>query len=187
MRGKHKEFADAYLADPDLNATRAYMKVYPNSSVEAARSSAAELLTSANVTQYVTKALEERQKRVHVTQDWVIEELAKIAGFDPRKLFDDQGGVKPVSEWDDSTAASISDFQAAELFGGEGEDRQAIGLVKKISTRDKVKALELLGKHLGLFIERKEITGKNGGPIQMQSMEVLSDEELARIASGESE
>lgn len=185
MRSQIKEFADRFLASPDLNATRAYMETYPNSNYNSARASAAELMSRPEVKEYIDEGMKARQKRVQVTQDWVVEELAKIAGFDPRRLFDDQGGVKPVSEWDDSTAASISDFQAAELFGGEGEDRQAIGLVKKISTRDKVKALELLGKHLGMFIERKEITGKAGGPIQTQELSNLGDDDLERIVNGE--
>lgn len=180
MKGKLKEFADAYLADPELNGTRAYMAVYPSANTDSARANAARALAREDVSEYIKSKMEIRQERTHVTQDWVVKELAKIAGFDPRKLFDDQGGVKPVSEWDDITAASISDFQAAELFAGEGEDRQAIGLVKKINTRDKVKALELLGKHLGMFIERKEITGKDGGPLQHQVTN-MSDDDLTRV------
>lgn len=158
----HKQVADAYLADPELNQTRAYMSVYPDCAYDSARTSAAAVFAKPNVTAYIQEKMHKREARTEITQDWVLRELAKVAGFDPRKLFEDDGSVKLVSQWDDSTAASVSDISTVELFSGSNEQKHAIGLVKKVQSRDKIKALELLGKHLGMFRDKVEVTGANG-------------------------
>lgn len=52
-----------------------------------------------------------------------------------------------------------------------------------LQLKDKLKALELVGKHHKLFVERTELTGKDGGAIEVKRPEDLSDNELARIAN----
>jgi len=155
----HKRVVDAYFADPEMNKTRAYMTVYTECSGDSARSSAAALFALPSVDAYLQERMQKRADKAEVNQEWVLKELAKLAGFDPRKLFDDDGSIKLVRDWDDDTAACVSEIHVNEIFGGSGDQKQAIGLAKKINTRDKVKALELLGKHLGMFKERVEHSG----------------------------
>lgn len=90
---KQKIFADEYLID--LNATRAYKVAYSKvKKDEAARANGSRLLTNANVADYIEKRMKEREKRTKITQDMVLQELAKLGFFDIRKLFDDSG--KPL-------------------------------------------------------------------------------------------
>ena len=53
----------------------------------------------------------------------------------------------------------MSGFDLAEMFEGRGDEREMIGILKKIKWPDKIKSLELLGRHLGMFSERLRIEG----------------------------
>lgn len=97
----------------------------------------------------------------------------------------DRMELKPVSEWPAIWRQFLSGFDLAEMFEGRGDDRALVGILKKIRWPDKVKNLELIGRHLGMFKKRLELTGDGGGPIKTQSMPVdlsyLTDEELAEL------
>lgn len=106
MTDKQRRFADEYLID--LNATRAYKAAYPSvKRDETARANASRLLTYANVQEYIREHMQQRQERVQITQDEVVNALK-------------------------------------ELAFGDGKDA------------DRIRALELLGKHLGMFQPRKD-------------------------------
>ena len=55
-----------------------------------------------------------------------------------------------------------------EIWEGRGDDRQFVGYLKKYKIVDKKGALDSIAKHLGMFIDRQELTGPDGGPLQMQ-------------------
>ena len=75
-------------------------------------------------------------------------ELAGIAFFDIRKLFNDDGSLKRVQELDCATAAAIASIEVVEIGpGGQLE------LGKKFKSPEKLKALDLLGTHLGMFAQ----------------------------------
>lgn len=76
----------------------------------------------------------------------VLDELAKIAFFDPRKLFNEDGSMKDVQELDDDTAAALVSMDAVSSMGAEGPVE-----TRKIRLVNKNQALEHLAKHLGLF------------------------------------
>lgn len=150
MTDAQKRFCDEYLID--LNATRAYKVAYPRCKRdETARANGSRLLTNDNVQEYISMKQKEIEKRTEVTQDMVINELAKIAFLDIRKLYNDCGGLKNIQDIDEDTARAIASMESLEEFSGYGADREQIGITQKVKLLDKTKALELLGKHLGLF------------------------------------
>ena len=150
MTDAQKRFCDEYLID--LNATRAYKVAYPNCKKdETARANSSRLLTIANIKEYITEKQEQIQKRTEVTQDMVINELAKIAFIDIRNLYDDKGNLKHIKDIDINVAGAISSLETLEEYSGYGENREKIGDTQKVKLLDKTKALELLGKHLGMF------------------------------------
>ena len=152
MTNAQKRFCDEYLID--LNATRAYKVAYPNCKKdETARANSSRLLTIANIQEYISEKQIEIEKRTEVTQDMVIKELAKIAFLDIRKLYTENGQLKNVAEIDDETVGAISSLETLEEYEGYGNDREKIGETQKVKLLDKTKALELLGKHLGIFKE----------------------------------
>lgn len=149
---KQKLFANEYLID--LNATRAYKAAYPRiKSNEAAAVNGSKLLRNANVSKYIEERMQERAKRTEITQDWVLEELRKIAsvnGTDFAKIIV-KDGMKVVD--------------LVETDKLPAEKRDAIAAIKEgkfgisVESYDKLKALELLGRHLGMFKDKVEVSG----------------------------
>ena len=158
MTDAQKRFCDEYLID--LNATRAYKVAYPRcKKEETANAASSRMLRNVKVQEYISKKQQEIEKRTEVTQDMVIKELAKIAFLDIRKLYTENGQLKNISDIDSNTAGAISSLETLEEYEGYGDDREKIGDTQKVKLLDKTKALELLGRHLGMFKEKVTIDG----------------------------
>lgn len=150
MTDAQKRFCDEYLID--LNATRAYKVAYPKCKKdETVNAASSRMLRNVKVQEYISEKQKEIEKRTEVTQDIVIKELAKIAFLDIRKLYTENGQLKNVADIDSDTAGAISSLETLEEYEGYGDDREKIGDTQKVKLLDKTKALELLGKHLGMF------------------------------------
>ena len=159
MTDAQKRFCDEYLID--LNATRAYKVAYPNCKKDdTARANSSRLLTKANIQEYISEKQKEIEKRTEVTQDMVIKELAKIAFLDIRKLYTENGQLKNIADIDDETAGAISSLETLEEYDGYGDDREKIGDIQKVKLLDKTKALELIGRHLGIFNDKLDVNVK---------------------------
>lgn len=169
-----KLFADAYLADKDLNGTQAYLSIHPNSSKQAAGVSAHRMLKNAKIQLYIADKMKEREKRTEITQDMVVKELACMAfakASDYAKVIEHQA----VYTTDDGTRIPLYDKDGKELLvkavdvqltDNLTEDQvRAIAGIKngkygvEVSLNDKTKALELLGRHLGMFKDKLDISG----------------------------
>lgn len=184
---KQKIFVDEYLID--LNGTRAYRKAYPNcKSDNTAGASACRLLKNSNVQKYIEKRMKDRERRTEITQDMVINELAKVAfsnGTDFMKVVDKSVKVPIKDESGNVIDEREEKVQAVEVINTdniEEDKRNAIASIKQnkygisIECYDKMKALELLGKHLGIFKDTVEIQGNINNPY-----ESLTKEELLEI------
>lgn len=159
MTNAQKRFCDEYLID--LNATRAYKVAYSNCKKDdSARKAGSRLLTNVDIKNYISEKMKEREQRTEITQDRVIKELAKIAFLDIRKLYTDNGQLKNVADLDSDTAGAISSLETLEEYDGYGDDREKIGDTQKVKLLDKTKALELLGRHLGIFNDKLDLNVK---------------------------
>ncbi len=156
MTEKQKIFCDEYIKD--FNATRAYRVAYPSCKKdETAKSAGSRLLTNVNVISYINQRKEELKNKIEITQERVLQEMARIAFCDIRKLYNENGGLKNVQDLDDDTASIITGIETTEEFEGYGEDREQIGYTKKVKLVDKTKALDMLGKYFGMFKEKVEV------------------------------
>lgn len=177
MTDAQKRFCDEYLID--LNATRAYKVAYPRcKKEETANAASSRMLRNVKVQEYISKKQQEIEKRTEVTQDMVIKELAKIAFLDIRKLYTENGQLKNISDIDSNTAGAISSLETLEEYEGYRDDREKIGDTQKVKLLDKTKALELLGRHLGMFKEKVTIDGNVNTNNPFSGM---STEELRKI------
>jgi phage terminase small subunit len=175
---KQKLFANEYLID--LNATRAYKAVYKSvKNDETARTNSSRLLTNANVKNYIAERMKEREKRTEITQDMVLKELATIAftnGTDFAKVVE-KSIMQPVFDADGNKINETEVFYKAvelELTDNLTEDKKkAIACIKQtkfgieVNACDKVKALELLGKHLGMFTDKVELSGSINNEVEI--------------------
>ena len=139
---KQQRFVQEYLAD--LNATAAAKRA--GYSQKTAYSIVQENLKKPEIQSAIQQAKEALQKRTEITQDMVLRETAKLAFFDIRKMFDENGRPLDISKLDDGTAAALVGLEVQDVAGSDGD-----GFVKKYRMADKLKALELLGKRLGVF------------------------------------
>lgn len=144
---KQKRFVEEYLVD--LNATQAAIRA--GYSERTARSIGAENLTKPDIQDAVQDAKKRREERTEITQDRVLQEYARVAFFDPRKLFAENGKPVNISELDDDTAAALAGLDVMEEYEGVGESREFVGYTKKYKIANKLQALEALGRHLGVF------------------------------------
>lgn len=153
MTEKQKIFADEYLID--LNATRAYKVAYPNvKKDETAASAAARLLRNVNVQEYIDKRMKDREKRTEVTQDRVVQELASIAFA----KVTDYVGIRSNGTTSIVVMKSTDDLTDDQVRAIAGIKEGTNGI--EIKLNDKEKALELLGRHLGMFRDKVDVSGK---------------------------
>jgi phage terminase small subunit len=148
-------FVEAYLADPELNATRAYRVVYPRSSQAAAISGSWRSRCEFRRAAAIAAAMRERAKETKVSAGRVLLELSRLAFADHRKLYHADGSLKGPHELDDDTAATVSTSEVEEHRDG----RRVVIRTRKVRQWDKREALNLLGKHLGLFADRLRVEG----------------------------
>jgi len=90
-------------------------------------------------------------EKMELTEERIKREIARIAFFDPRKMFAADGRPLAITELDDDTAACIVGLDVLEQYEGSGEDRALVGLIKKYKIADKNSALEKAAKIRGLF------------------------------------
>lgn len=160
---KQARFAEEYLID--LNATQAATRA--GYSAKTANEQGARLLANVSVRSAIEAGQAERSARTHITQDRVLQELARIAFFDLRKLYREDGSLKAMNELDDEAAAVLAGVDVVETkgnaaIGGEDGIRHIPEFTKKVKIPDKVAALGLAMRHLGMLKDKVEHTGKDG-------------------------
>lgn len=149
MTKKQKRFVEEYLID--LNATQAAIRA--GYSPETAYSIGSENLRKPEIRACIEKAMAERSKRTGVNQDRIIMELAKIGFLNPKDLVNfDEATVKEEAAEEDLAAIASVRVKSFPTKDGEGIERE-------IKMYDKPKALELLGRHLGMFKDKVEVSG----------------------------
>lgn len=150
MTEKQKKFADEYLID--LNATRAYKAAYKSvKNDNSAMAGASRMLRNVKVAAYIEEKMAERSERTEIKQDDVVKELAKI-GF---AQITDYVEVQNINGFEKVIIKPTDEIEKEKIgaIAGIKEGRNGI----EIKMNDKVKALELLGKHLGMFTDKQEI------------------------------
>lgn len=153
---KQGTFVAEYLVD--LNATRA--AVAAGYSKKGAEQTGSVLLRNPKVSEQIAKKHGKRLEKLDISADKVLAEIAKVAFFDPRKLFDENGLCKPIKDLDDETAMAVAGLEVFTEYEGKGDDRTESGVTRKVKLADKLRALELYGRHLKLFTDKHEHSGK---------------------------
>ena len=144
LTDKQKRFVAEYLVD--LNATQAAIRA--GYSQNTARAIGCENLTKPDIQQAIQEERAKLSKRTEITQERVLQEYARIAFFDPRKMFDKEGNPLNVNELDDDTAAAVAGLEVVREFD---EDTGVTSFTKKYKITNKLGALDSIAKHLGMF------------------------------------
>ncbi|MDD6633884.1 MAG: terminase small subunit [Ruminococcus sp.] len=153
---KQEMFAKEYLVD--FNATQAALRA--GYSEKTARDIGCENLSKPNIQQEIQRLIEERSKRTEITADKVLKELAAIAFADST----DYAKIKHKTIENELTGKKeeIPYIEFTDTDNLSKEQRKAISAIKytkngiAVETYSKIRALELLAKHLGMFDEHQE-------------------------------
>lgn len=150
LTAKQRRFVDEYLVD--LNATQAAIRAgYKRTSAEA---QGHENLRKPEIAAEIQKHQAQRALRTGITQDRVLRELARIAFGDARRLLTWRGSVVVLND-----SSTLTDDDAATVAKVK-KTRDGVS----IEMHDKLRALELIGRHLGTF---KEGAGDGGDDLPM--------------------
>lgn len=135
------------------NGTRA--AITAGYTVKSAGTTAYELLKKPHIATAVAAILEARKEQFRVTGDKVLEETARIALGTLQALLDDDGRMLPMGEWPAHAASMVASVELGLTSGRRGRKGRTRTRedVLKVKLWDKVKALELLHRHLGLSKE----------------------------------
>jgi phage terminase small subunit len=144
---KQQRFVDEYLID--LNATQAAIRA--GYSVRSAESQGSRLSKNRKVRACIDERMAELSRRTGVNQERIMRELARIAFLDPTKLADmDSATIRDDAVEDDLAAIQSIKVKTFDSETGGGAERE-------IRFADKIRALELLGKRFGMWLERQQV------------------------------
>lgn len=150
MTDKQKRFCEEYLVD--LNATQAAIRA--GYSPKTANEQGARLLTNVSVRARIDAAMAAQSKRTGVTADRVVRELARIGFVNPTDVINtDRVTVKRSASRDDTAAIASVKVKTSKTDQGSTVERE-------IKFQDKNKSLELLGRHLGMFNDKLNVTAE---------------------------
>lgn len=187
LTARQQRFADEYIVD--LNATQAAIRA--GYSERTAKEQASRLLSNVNVQHYIQKRKQERVERTEITQDMVLFELAAIAfsnAADYAAVVEKEatmetaeGDVIPLYDKDGNPVMyrTVEPVLTADLTDRQ---KRALSVIKKgrdgfeVKPYDKIRALELIGKHIGMFTDKVEVAGEINNP-----MAGLTTEELKKL------
>jgi len=169
LTDKQEMFCREYLID--LNATQAAIRA--GYSGNTARKIGSENLTKPDIAQRIIDLKSSRNERVEINADYVLRRLVEIDEMDVLDILRDDGGLKMVHEWPKIWRTTLSGLDILTNVTNFDETTME-NILKKIKWPDKVKNLELLGKHISVMAFKEqaahEHTGKNGGPIEVAAL-----------------
>lgn len=153
LSAKAQQFAVEYIVD--LNATQAAIRA--GYSPRRASEIGYQLLQDQRVLDLIEAQQAQRCERTKIDADYVLQRLVEIDQMDVLDIMNDDMSLKPVRLWPKVWRQYLSGFDVSELFEGSGKEREMIGLLKKVKWPDKVKNLELLGKHVDIMAFRERV------------------------------
>lgn len=148
-----ERFALEYIKDQ--NGLRAYKAVKPHVADNTAATTAHKLLKKTEVQAFIAERTQAVAQRMELSAERTMREIARLAYFDPRKLFDADGRPLALNQLDDDTAAAIAGVEVVTV----GNADMGFGEVRKLKVADKNAALEKAAKILGLFQKDNEQAG----------------------------
>ena len=163
MTEKQKRFVEEYLID--LNATQAAIRA--GFSVRTANEQGSRMLANVSISKAIASAMAERSRRTGVNQDRVVLELAKIAFVNASDVINTEDAtVKEDADPDDTAAIQSVRVKIFPTKDGDGIERE-------VKLEPKLKALELLGKHLGMWNDKLDVNVNL--PVVISGEEQLED------------
>jgi len=149
LTDKQEMFCREYLID--LNATQAAIRA--GYSDKTANRIAAQLLSKLDIQNRIAELKAQRNDEVGINSAYVLKRLVEIDQMDVLDILTESGDLKPIREWPLCWRTTLSGLDIQAISGEEG----TAALMKKIKWPDKVKNLELLGKHVAVQAFKEQV------------------------------
>lgn len=147
MTPKQEKFAEEYVRTG--NATMS--AVHAGYSKATASAIGFENLRKPEIRDRIAALSTDRQEQAMVDSIWLLRRLADEATADLADLHDENGAIKPIHEWPMIWRQGlVSGIEVQEEYEGEGDERRASGRTVKLKLSDRLKRLELIGKHVNI-------------------------------------
>lgn len=168
---KQENFCLAYIETG--NASESYRRAFNTERMkpETINKRASELLSEGVIKGRLENFKKPIIEKVELTLERVLLENMNVAFFDIRTILDDDGAVKPISEWPPEAGAAISSIEVLEQYEGSGKDRVFVGYLKKVKLVEKGGALDRLMKHLGAY--EKDNKQKENNPMLLFMQQIM--------------
>lgn len=186
LSAKRERFCREYVID--FNGTRAYIRA--RYSKNGASQGAERLLKNADVEAFIGKleAIENEKlaKKYEITNEKLLRERHRLAFFDPRDLYNDDGSIKKPSEWSGDVAAAVASVKEKAVWAGQGEDRKVIGKTTEVRMWNKDGSLSALEKIKGLY----EADNRQKNPLndktttELLEMAKMAQEKIDKLVAG---
>ena len=157
LTAKVEAYCQEYIKCPENQTQAAINAGYSH---KTAGKFASKNMRDERVKKRIAELMEERNKRMRVSADYVLMRLVEIDQMDVLDILNDDGSLKPIREWPKIWRTTLSGFDLSSTIMNMNEDSIET-ILKKIKWPDKVKNLELIGKHVDVnaFKERLEVSG----------------------------
>lgn len=154
---KERRFCLEYMQDP-TNQSKAAIKA--GYSAKTAYAQASRLLKKVKIREEINRLREKLEDKAILTVDRILQEISRVALIDPATMFNkDTGELLPLSEMPEDTRRAVASLEVDDLYEFDDEDgkKKRVGNLHKIKLWDKVKGLELAGRHFKMFTDKLEI------------------------------
>lgn len=157
LTAMQEAYAQEYTKCPE-NQTQAAINAGFSPNTAAVKASV--MMRDERIQKRIAELMEERNKRLRVSADYVLLRLVEIDQMDVIDILNDDGTLKPIREWPKIWRTTLSGFDLSSTIMNMNETSIET-ILKKIKWPDKVKNLELIGKHVDVnaFKERLEVSG----------------------------
>ncbi|EGE2237670.1 terminase small subunit [Shigella dysenteriae] len=157
LTAMQEAYCQSYIQTPE-NQTQAAINA--GFSHKTAHVKASIMMRDERIQKRIAELMEERNKRTRVSADYVLMRLVEIDQMDVLDILNDDGSLKPIREWPKIWRTTLSGFDLSSTIMNLNEDSIET-ILKKIKWPDKVKNLELIGKHVDVnaFKDRLEVSG----------------------------
>ena len=179
LTAKQEIFCKEYLID--LNGTQAAIRA--GYSEKTAEQLSYQLLQKTSVVNRIAELKEARNSQLDVDGTYVLKRLIEWDQLDVLDILTDTGSFKPISEWPKVWRTSISAMDVSTLMKQE-EDIET--RIMKVKWPDKVKNLELIGKHVDVqaFKDKVDLSSEDG---TMSPKSTLTTEQVKELIKSGSE
>lgn len=157
LTAQQEAYCQEYIKAPENQTQAAINAGY---SPTTAAKFASQNMRDERIQKRIAELMEERNKRLRVSADYVLLRLVEIDQMDVLDILNDDGGLKPISQWPKIWRTTLSGLDISTTITNFDETTLE-NMLKKIKWPDKVKNLELIGKHVDVmaFKERLEVSG----------------------------